>query len=120
MAETTTTTTTVKPEKEDKANTGNSKPADTGADGQEGMSAAELEQNRKGSAAGNSGDNDNPSREESLREAGKASPNSPDRGIKDGTQVLGADSQSAEDRLEQSRREAVANHNRERNSDDEA
>lgn len=118
MAETTTTTTTttVKPDKDEGKGVRNETDA---AAAQEGMSAEELEQNRKGSAAGNSGENDNPSREESLREAGKASPNSPDRGIKDGTQVLGADSQSAEDRLEQSRREAVANHNRER-GDDEA
>lgn len=91
MAETTTTTTTQKPADEDK------------------------EQVRKGAApeqtaAGNSSDNTTgPSREESLKAAGEASPHAPDAGLKDGTKVLGSEGQSSQDRMDEARREAVAN-----------
>lgn len=61
-------------------------------------------------SAGNSADNtNNPSRAESLKAAGEASPNAPDAGLKDGTKVLGSEGQSAEDRLDSARREGLKN-----------
>lgn len=50
-----------------------------------------------------------PSREESLKAAGTASPASRDGGLKDGTKVLGADETSVEDQQHDVRREALGN-----------
>lgn len=88
MAETTTTTTTVKPEDDEKE-------VRKGA-------------GEEASASGNSSDNTNvPTREESLEAASEASPHAD--GDHDDTQVLGSEGQSAQDRLDSSRREALQN-----------